>query len=133
MKASHAVNAAFSPSPQDPHPLAGVEYTGEIEEDSHREIDALMDTFSGRAKREAERFELATDSEFWFAVCFQSREQKEAFLQAMGWTGDDKYLNGIDLAHKEGVLLPRVELPKPKGISSRMERMARNSIKGGEV
>ena len=54
--------------------------------------------------------EEATDTEFWFAVCFQSRDQKDAFLLATGWmeqTGDsDKYLDGQKLAQALNVKLP---------------------------
>ena len=80
--------------------------------------------FRERRKTEAKRFEDATDSEFWFAVCFDSREQKEAFLKALQWTlaadGADKYLDGVALARKLGLQLPaspRRSLPENPGKS----------------
>lgn len=73
-------------------------------------LDEVARGFRERRKTEAKRFEDATDSEFWFAVCFESREQKEAFLKALQWTlatgGDDKYLDGTVLAKKCGIELP---------------------------
>lgn len=108
-----------------PDPLATVAYQGEIEQDAAAELAALSDTFSGRAKIEAKRFELAVDSEYWFCVFFQSREQKERFLQAMDWaTQGDKYLNGLALAELQGISIgKRIEMPKPKSISKRMKRL----------
>lgn len=88
------------------NPLEGVEYTGDLQEDSGRELQALADGMRQRAEREKKRKQQATDSEFWFAVCFESREEKEAFLRAarvskklMG----DKYLDGRMLAKVLGI------------------------------
>lgn len=115
-----------------PDPLANVPYNKNLEGNTSDEMGALSDafdlsTFKGRAKAEQDRFELATDSEFWFAVAFKSREQKELFLKAMGWLEyGDKFLNGLLLAEVEGVALPKVDLPKPKGISQRIAKFARD-------
>jgi hypothetical protein len=46
------------------------------------------DTFADRAKREAERFRLATDSEFWICFCFRTAEATLAFTTAARTTGD---------------------------------------------
>lgn len=98
-----------------PDPLASVEYGQGIEADTEHELSALLTGFKERAKQEQERFELATDSEFWFAVCFQSREQKEAFLQALEWlTLGDKYLDGTAIARLMGIELPKVSLSNKK-------------------
>lgn len=73
------------------------------------EIAHAESEFSARAKVEAMRFEEATDSEFWFAVCFQTRAQKDAFIDAMGWRKDlgDKYLDGVEVARRLGVQIER--------------------------
>jgi hypothetical protein len=42
-------------------------------------------------------------------LCFQSREQKEAFLCAKGWCGD-KYLDGLTVARQEGIALPEASI-----------------------
>ncbi len=94
-----------------PDPWEGLEPSGNIETDSETELNALQKGFQERAQKEADRFVLATDSEFWFAVCFESREQKELFLQALEWiTLGDKYLDGTELARQLGIPLPEVYL-----------------------
>lgn len=81
-------------------PLASVEYSGNLAQDAAVEFTALEQGYRDRAKAESDRFKRATDSEFWFAVCFTTREEKEAFLQAAGLSHlGDKYLDGRQVAH----------------------------------
>lgn len=88
-------------------PLAGVEYTGDVEIDSAAEMSALKSGFIERANRENERREKATDSEYWCCLCFQSREQVEAFLRATGWgPAAAKYIDGQRVAASMGIDLP---------------------------
>ncbi len=88
----------------EPDPLADVEYTGDLPEDSRKELNALQQGFRDRAKREAERFRLATDSEYWIAVCFKTREDKEKFLRnAKLLPIGDKYMDGYAVARALGV------------------------------
>ena len=58
-------------------------------------ISATLASFKERAKKERKRYVDATDSEYWVALCFQSREAKEQFLRdhALDDLGD-KYLDG---------------------------------------
>lgn len=84
-----------------PDPLAGVNYTGNIEADSAQELTAMEQAYRDRARAEADRFTAATDSEFWFAVCFTSRDEKEDFLREFGAARlGDKYLDGRALARR---------------------------------
>ena len=88
------------------------EETGDVEKDSEAELNALQKGFRDAIKREDKRFELATDSEYWFCVCFQSREQCNAFLKAMDLLEiGDKYLDGQEVAKKLGVKLPEADIP----------------------
>jgi hypothetical protein len=90
-----------------PDPLQDVEYTGDLAADADAELDALAIGFRERTKREDERFRLATDSEFWFVLCFKSREDKEAFLKSARLMHiGDKYLDGRAAAAVLGVELP---------------------------
>jgi hypothetical protein len=74
-------------------------------------ISETLAAFKKRRKDEAARIDNALDSEYWFAVCFLSREQKEAFLKALGWDSQgDKYLDGTLIAEKLGIVLPTVDL-----------------------
>lgn len=88
------------------------EPTGNPEVDSLADLDEVQRGFRERAKNEDRRFELATDSEYWFAMCFQTREQKEAFLKAMEWFElGDKYIDGQAVAKQMGVELPDADVP----------------------
>jgi len=82
-----------------PDPLADVAYTDDLAEDTARELTAMESAYRDRAVAERDRFRAATDSEYWFAVCFTSREEKEAFLAEFGAAPlGDKYLDGSALA-----------------------------------
>lgn len=84
---------AFTKPEQDP--LADVEYSGNLQEDSRAELTALQRAYRQRAKAEATRFRAATDSEYWVALCFTSRGEKETFLSQAGLIHlGDKYIDG---------------------------------------
>lgn len=88
------------------------ETTGNPEVDSRADLDAVQKGFRERMKNESNRFELATDSEYWFAACFQTREQKEAFLKAIDLIAHgDKYIDGRLLAEKLGIEVPDANVP----------------------
>jgi len=71
------------------------------------QLSALEQGIKDRKRAERDRFHAATDSEYWFAVCFTSRAQKEAFLKAAGlWEAGDKYLDGRLVADAMGVEIP---------------------------
>lgn len=90
----------------EPDPLADVEYTGNLATDAASEFTALEQGYRDRAKAETARFKRATDSEYWVAVCFTTREEKEAFLTAAGLAHlGDKYLDGHQVAHQLGIEL----------------------------
>ena len=90
-----------------PDPLAGVEYSESVESDSASELTALEAAFKERRGVEDKRFQQATDSEFWVALCFRSREAKEAFLAATSTSRlGDKYVDGHAFAKALGVDLP---------------------------
>jgi hypothetical protein len=50
--------------------------------------------FRDRAKREEERFRLATDSEYWIALCFAKPGQATAFATALGLAPEGRYVPG---------------------------------------
>ena len=94
---------------REPSPLDAIPLTGSIEEDSKVELTELQKGYDKRRTEEATRFRLSTDSEYWCAICFSSREQKEAFLSALGLLSiGDKYLDGYKVAEKLNVKLPPV-------------------------
>lgn len=98
--------------------------TGDPEVDSVADLTALEDGWRKKIGAEGKRFELATDSEYWACVCFQTREQKEAFLSAINvlWMGD-KYIDGQAVAEKLGISLPPADVPynASEGVVNRWE------------
>jgi hypothetical protein len=105
--------------PANPLDANNERYTGGDEHDTALDMAVMADEFAAiRAARDQQRqaVELANDSEYWFAVYFQTREQKEAFLQKMmaadgtPWSEQgDKYLDGQQLAKRHGIDVP----PRP--------------------
>jgi hypothetical protein len=86
--------------------------TGDAEIDAAADLDAVAEGFRKRAKDENKRFALATDSEYWACLCFQTREQKEHFLRVMDILQfGDRYLDGQDVAKHLGVTLPDADVP----------------------
>lgn len=85
------------PKTTGPDPLAGVEYTGNLEADAKTELTELAKAshFRGVTAEEQKRYLAATDSEHWFCVVCRSRDEKAAALKALhvktGIVGD-KYI-----------------------------------------
>lgn len=76
-------------------PLKDVEYTGDLGKDAATELTALETAYRDRARNETDRFKASTDSEYWIAVCFTSRDEKEQFLARHNLADlGDKYLDG---------------------------------------
>ena len=94
-------------------PIGEIDYENiSNEEASTQEISAVLAAFKLRAKNEQERFLIATDSEYWVGVCFQTRAQKEAFLEGVNLLQHgDKYLDGELLARRMGIALPAADVP----------------------
>lgn len=85
--------------------------TGNPEIDSKADLDEVQASFRERIKTENERFQNTTDSEYWFAMCFQTREQKNAFLRAMNlFLIGDKYLDGVEVAKQLGIDIPEANI-----------------------
>jgi hypothetical protein len=75
-------------------------------------LNELQAGFKARAKAEQQRFEDATDSEYWVAICFQTREQKEEFLRKLSLLDlGDKYLDGLAVAR---ALKVKITSPTPQ-------------------
>lgn len=87
----------FREKPETPDPLAGVDYASckGVGEESTAEVSALLTAFKARQKQEQKRFQDATDSEYWFAVCFKNRAEKDEFLKKYNLAAlGNKYLDG---------------------------------------
>ena len=89
----------MSPAASVDDPLAGGDYVGDGEADSVTEFQQLHKGYRERKKAEDDRFRAATDSEFWVALCFKSRAEKESFLSKANLTRlGDKYIDGRQAA-----------------------------------
>ncbi len=113
LEAGPELDTAAGVSLQGDEPDAGIQSV-DIEAQAAEEVSEILDGFRARAEREDARHEDATDSEFWIALCFQTRAQKEEFLRKLGlFEMGDKYLDGMEVARKLGVTLTSPVPPMP--------------------
>ncbi|OGA98131.1 MAG: hypothetical protein A3E79_11785 [Burkholderiales bacterium RIFCSPHIGHO2_12_FULL_61_11] len=108
------LSALDAPDALDPNdPIGELDYENlSNEEVAVKETSAVLQAFIDRSKAEQARFLLATDSEYWVGLCFQTREQKEHFLrEAKLLQHGDKYIDGALLAKRMGIELPPAAVP----------------------
>lgn len=66
----------------------------------------VLEAIRARELAQRDSFRDATDSEFWVAVCFETREQKAEFLRRLDLADlGDKYLDGRAVAERLGAPL----------------------------
>lgn len=88
-------------------PLEGLEDTGSVQENAKQELTAIQTSFKDSVANEKKNITHRFDTEYWFAVVFEDRAQKTAFLTALGLLAEgDKYVNGYLLAHRLNIELP---------------------------
>jgi len=77
------------------------------------QVSATLQAIKDAKKERYDQYRTTVDTEYWFAVCFQNREQKLQFLEAIEahYLGE-KYLNGLALAELLGVEIEPVFLEK---------------------
>lgn len=108
------------------------EPTGDPEIDSAADLSALEEGFRAKIKNESKRFELATDTEYWACLCFQTREQKEHFLAALNILQcGDKYLDGQEVADILKIKIPAADLKYNTGENTK-NHWEEFTKKGGE-
>lgn len=85
-----------------------------MEQGTIAELTEVESGFRERMKAENKRFRDMCDTEYWFCVCFTSREQKEEFLQKIGIDTDLKYIDGKDMAraYRKAIQTPDMEFAK---------------------
>lgn len=99
-----------------------------VEAEALDSANAFLMGFRDRAKQEGKRLEDVTDSEYWVAVCFQTREQKDEFLLKAGLADlGDKYLDGMQVARVMGIKLESRMPPMPK---LRLDRRLLELVRG---
>ena len=90
-------------------PLDDMEYTGDPERDSYKEAELSLEALQNKERKKAlrEKIKSTTDSGYWCCLCFESREQKEAFLEGLGISDlGDMYIDGLEAARRLKVDLP---------------------------
>lgn len=91
-----------------PKPIP-VEFTGNAEEDGKLETEYVLGEFRKRMNREQARKDYTDDAEFFAVVIFQSKDQRDAFVDAIGGSdidGDNQFVDGVALAKAWGVEIP---------------------------
>ncbi|MDY4007503.1 MAG: hypothetical protein SOY94_01390 [Candidatus Limiplasma sp.] len=91
-----------------------------VEKETVAELTEVENSFRERMKVENKRFRDMCDTEYWFCVCFTSREQKEEFLQKIGMDTDLKYIEGKDMAraYRKAIQTPDMEFAKVRPFDS---------------
>ena len=86
-----------------------------------------LERFKGRLEAErATKIDLL-DTEYWFAVSFETREQVEAFCAWLGRGYDGKYVDGLALAARLGVDVgPRAKFPAERPFARRLLELAKD-------
>lgn len=90
-------------------PLEDMEYTGDPEKDSLKEAELSLEALQNKERKKAlrEKIKSTTDSGYWCCLCFETREQKESFLQALGMLDlGDMYIDGLEAARRLDIKLP---------------------------
>lgn len=102
-------------NPEDPNPIDGIDWTGDPEVDAQMELGATENAFIENEQQRLEAYRMTLDPEFFFVVCFQSREQKAEFLQKAGFAAaglGDKYLDGLRVAKFMDIDIKPIPLQK---------------------
>jgi len=114
-------DSLFGDAPAEPleNPLDSLEYPGDdVEADATAEVSEVLRTIIEERRARRDQYRLMVDTEYWVCLCFQSRQQKDEFLEAVGWVDlGDKYLNGLEVAGRMGVTIEPIDLPAREGTS----------------
>ena len=83
----------------------------ELEKSTIAELNEVEKGFRERMKQENSRFRDMCDTEYWFCVCFTSREQREEFMRKAGLPTDEKYIDGREMAKafRKSIKTPDIE------------------------
>jgi hypothetical protein len=103
---------------------------------ANQEVDDIMRLIRENRRSYAESFRDIESGEFWFCVCFQSRSQKEEFINSFlnKFASDksidefgDRYVSGLDMAEMLNIPITPIVLKVKKS------RLAPKSLRKLEV
>lgn len=101
----------------------------QVESETLDELSEVEKSFRERMANENKRFRDMCDTEYWVAVCFTNREQKEEFLRSLDLPIEEKYIDGREMARKinRAIKTPDLKfakISKPnKSLMDRIKRM----------
>ena len=70
----------------------------EFELYTEAKLESDGEYLSRKMEEHRERFEKVTSDGFWFCVVFNNDDQKEEFLQSIGYRKDERYIKGSQFA-----------------------------------
>jgi hypothetical protein len=112
------------------NPLEETAFVGELQADANSEVSDILKAIIERRKAQNERFRITSDPEYFFCVCFQSRDQKDEFLKATHWDDlGNKFINGLEVARRMNVPVTVIELEPPK-LRGRAKNFQREEVIG---
>lgn len=94
--------------PRVPDPLAGMVRTGDLEIDSQNELGEVGMRIRDEMQDWYDQFRSDADPGFYLCAVFQSHDQLDAFLEAIGMEDHigAQFINGLVLAERLGVVVP---------------------------
>lgn len=110
------------------NPMGDLDLIDDLHADADAGMSEALRQIIERKRATQERFRTATDPEFFFCVCFQSREQKEQFLELVGWSDlGDKYINGLEVARRLKVPIEIIPI-EPLKIRGKVKKFEKADI-----
>lgn len=101
---------------------------GDIQASADAEMSEIERQIRANREKSEERFRIGTDTEYFFLVCFQTREQKEQFLERVGWSKlGNKYINGLELAELLGASVDIIEM-EPRPLRGKKSNFSRKEV-----
>lgn len=113
----------------DGDPLENVSYNkNDLEASADSEMSEILRQIIERRKALRDRFRVAGDTDYWVALCFQTSEQRDEFLEKSGWGArGTRYLNGLEISGRINVDIKPIELsPIPQ--RGRPEKYTRKEV-----
>ncbi len=131
---------AFLEEPEFDNPIWDtLEDEGSIEKNARKEVGVMSEALRRIVDEKQERrrkYTLLVDASYYLVICFQTTEQKEAFMKAKGWDKLDgnfewRYLNGLEVADWEGVTIELVYIPTKQPPEAPKDLRNQSVIGGG--
>lgn len=96
----------------------------DLESGATQELTEIQKQFRADRNREVSNKEAVTTSRHFLCVCFGTRERRDAFLAASGWSNEHgTFVDGEALAKSMGIELPTLPRLAPKTVRKVMKRV----------